>query len=90
MQCVGGIPGWLFYKPSPVVSAQEKQRPALIEKVHRVSVTMQEGQVQLQPRQPGGFQQTQSSGPNGALKVTLSDCLACSGCITSAGPNSPA
>lgn len=32
---------------------------------------------------PGGFQQTQTSG-EGAVKVSLNDCLACSGCVTSA------
>ncbi|BDA43699.1 Cytosolic iron-sulfur assembly component 3 [Coccomyxa sp. Obi] len=42
------------------------------------------GAVQPQPRASPGFQQTAPSGPNGAIKVTLQDCLACSGCVTSA------
>ncbi|KAK9826721.1 hypothetical protein WJX81_001163 [Elliptochloris bilobata] len=46
------------------------------------------GSVQLQQRAPlppqGGFAQTREAGPDGAVKVTLHDCLACSGCVTSA------
>lgn len=40
--------------------------------------------VQLPPtkKDPKGFQQTQLSGD--AVKVSLQDCLACSGCVTSA------
>ena len=40
--------------------------------------------VQLSPtkKQPQGFQQTKVSGD--AVKVSLQDCLACSGCVTSA------
>lgn len=40
--------------------------------------------VQLPPtrRDPKGFQQTQLAGD--AVKVSLQDCLACSGCVTSA------
>ena len=40
--------------------------------------------VQLPPtkRNPQGFQQTQLSGDS--VKVSLQDCLACSGCVTSA------
>lgn len=44
--------------------------------------------MQLQQRAPlplpGGFAQTREAGPDGAIKVTLHDCLACSGCVTSA------
>ena len=44
--------------------------------------------MQLQQRAalpaPQGFQQTREPGPGGAVKVTLHDCLACSGCVTSA------
>ncbi|KAK9830279.1 hypothetical protein WJX72_010779 [[Myrmecia] bisecta] len=40
--------------------------------------------VQLQPKASKGFSQTQLAGPTDAIKVTLHDCLACSGCITSA------
>ncbi|CAK0781927.1 hypothetical protein CVIRNUC_005508 [Coccomyxa viridis] len=42
------------------------------------------GAVQPQQRPAVGFQQTAPTGPNGAIKVTLQDCLACSGCVTSA------
>jgi len=46
------------------------------------------GEVALQPRTlaapaAAGFQQTRADA-GGALKVTLHDCLACSGCVTSA------
>jgi hypothetical protein len=51
----------------------------------------QAGSVQLQQRSAaplpppgGGFSQTREAGPGGPLKVTLHDCLACSGCVTSA------
>ncbi len=55
----------------------------------------QGGTVQLQraaptpapPRPPGetaGFAQTREEAGSGAVKVTLQDCLACSGCVTSA------
>lgn len=46
--------------------------------------------MQLQQREAGpapsaqGFQQTREAGPGGAVQVTLHDCLACSGCVTSA------
>ena len=44
--------------------------------------------VQLQsrapPSRPTGFQQTQVVSGSEAVKVTLNDCLACSGCVTSA------
>lgn len=45
---------------------------------------MQVDTVQLPPtrKDPKGFQQTQLSGD--AVKVSLQDCLACSGCVTSA------
>lgn len=36
------------------------------------------------PANAGGFQQTVLSGDNQAVKVSLNDCLACSGCVTSA------
>ena len=39
------------------------------------------------PQQPGsnsGFAQTREEAGSGAVKVTLQDCLACSGCVTSA------
>ena len=39
------------------------------------------------PRPPGGaagFAQTREEAGSGAVKVTLQDCLACSGCVTSA------
>ena len=47
------------------------------------------GEVALQPRAPpapapGGFQQTLAPAPGGPVQVTLHDCLACSGCVTSA------
>jgi hypothetical protein len=46
---------------------------------------LQDGLVQLQPRStPSGFKQTYSDKDNGPVKVTLHDCLACSGCVTSA------
>ncbi len=39
----------------------------------------------LQKRPAGsGWKQTYSEQDTGALKVTLNDCLACSGCVTSA------
>jgi hypothetical protein len=41
-------------------------------------------QQQQQQQQAGGFQQTVLSGDNQAVKVSLNDCLACSGCVTSA------
>lgn len=44
----------------------------------------QTGEVVLQPRGAQGFEQTAPSGPKEAVKVTLHDCLACSGCVTSA------
>ena len=55
----------------------------------------QGGTVQLQraaptatpPQPPGGtagFAQTREEAGSGAVKVTLQDCLACSGCVTSA------
>ena len=44
---------------------------------------VQEGQVQLQPRAVG-FKQTYTEQEGGPIKVTLHDCLACSGCVTSA------
>ncbi len=58
-------------------------------------VHTQGGTVQLQraaptgppPRPPGGtagFAQTREEAGSGAVKVTLQDCLACSGCVTSA------
>jgi len=46
--------------------------------------------VQLHPRPPaaaaGGFKQTYTPGgaAEGPVKVSLNDCLACSGCVTSA------
>jgi hypothetical protein len=43
-----------------------------------------EPQQQQQQPQKGGFQQTVLSGDNQAVKVSLNDCLACSGCVTSA------
>lgn len=36
------------------------------------------------PSRPAGFQQTQVVSGSDAVKVTLNDCLACSGCVTSA------
>lgn len=46
---------------------------------------MQVGEVILQSRSaPQGFSQTVPSGEDGSIKVTLHDCLACSGCVTSA------
>ena len=46
---------------------------------------MQTGEVLLQSRvAPQGFHQTSAHGTDGAIKVTLHDCLACSGCVTSA------
>jgi hypothetical protein len=40
--------------------------------------------TQQQQQQAGGFQQTVLAGDNQAVKVSLNDCLACSGCVTSA------
>ena len=50
----------------------------------RPDLAMQVDTVQLPPtrKDPKGFQQTQLSGD--AVKVSLQDCLACSGCVTSA------
>ncbi|KAI3438965.1 hypothetical protein D9Q98_001379 [Chlorella vulgaris] len=42
------------------------------------------GTVQLQPRKPQGFAQTLPAAADEAIKVSLHDCLACSGCVTSA------
>ena len=36
------------------------------------------------PRKATGFQQTRIAEDTGAVKVSLNDCLACSGCVTSA------
>ena len=36
------------------------------------------------PRKATGFQQTRVAEDTGAVKVSLNDCLACSGCVTSA------
>ena len=36
------------------------------------------------PRKATGFQQTRTAEDTGAVKVSLNDCLACSGCVTSA------
>lgn len=51
-------------------------------------VSLQQAEeVQLQPRAPkaGGFSQTlPTSSPTDPIKVTLHDCLACSGCVTTA------
>jgi hypothetical protein len=48
----------------------------------------QEGKVQLHTRAaaaPGGFKQTYApAGEDGPIKVSLHDCLACSGCVTTA------
>lgn len=44
----------------------------------------QAGTVQLQPRKPQGFAQTLPAAADEAIKVSLHDCLACSGCVTSA------
>lgn len=48
------------------------------------AIELQVDTVQLPPtkKDPKGFQQTQLSGD--AVKVSLQDCLACSGCVTSA------
>ena len=66
--------------------ASRRRRAYLPAAAHR-----QAGSVQLQQRAAapppppgGGFSQTQEAGPGGPLKVTLHDCLACSGCVTSA------
>jgi len=40
--------------------------------------------VQAPPPPAGGFQQTTVDAGSSAIKVTLQDCLACSGCVTSA------
>ena len=48
------------------------------------SATPQQQQAQQQQQQQGGFKQTVLSGENQAVKVSLNDCLACSGCVTSA------
>jgi iron only hydrogenase large subunit-like protein len=61
--------------PQPVLS-----RSDILEAVLR-EIQMQVGQVQLQ--RPGGFAQTIAEA-NGPVKVSLHDCLACSGCVTSA------
>jgi D-arabinose 1-dehydrogenase-like Zn-dependent alcohol dehydrogenase len=41
-------------------------------------------QQQQQQQLTGGFQQTVLTGDTQAVKVSLNDCLACSGCVTSA------
>ena len=40
--------------------------------------------MQLQQRAPKGFSQTLPAAPDQPVKVSLHDCLACSGCVTSA------
>ena len=50
---------------------------------------MQAGSIALQPAGPPpaggkGFSQTRLDADTSAVKVTLQDCLACSGCVTSA------
>jgi iron only hydrogenase large subunit-like protein len=45
---------------------------------------LQVGTVQLQHRTPQGFSQTLPAPPDQPVKVSLHDCLACSGCVTSA------
>lgn len=50
----------------------------------RTTITLhQVGQVSLQPR-TAVFHQTQPAAPDKPVKVSLHDCLACSGCVTSA------
>lgn len=56
--------------------------------MHFSSVT-QAGSIALQPPAPAaagskGFSQTRLDTGTSAVKVTLQDCLACSGCVTSA------
>ena len=60
------------------------QRSAGLLNVKRISFWPQADAVQLPPtkRNPQDFQQTQLSGDS--VKVSLQDCLACSGCVTSA------
>ncbi|KAK9788454.1 hypothetical protein WJX73_008871 [Symbiochloris irregularis] len=51
----------------------------------KLETNIQDGEVLLHKRaEVPGFSQTLPSGPNGSVKVTLHDCLACSGCVTSA------
>ncbi|KAI8476839.1 MAG: iron hydrogenase [Monoraphidium minutum] len=74
-----------FIAPSQacVVSLQGQQAP---DAKPPAQLLEEEGKVQLHAKPPGGFQQTftPGGGPDGPVKVSLNDCLACSGCVTSA------
>jgi iron only hydrogenase large subunit-like protein len=68
---------------SAVKLLRSPQPPQFEQSDHFLSLLRsQVGMVQLQ--RPAGFPQTQPTAPEGPVKVSLHDCLACSGCVTSA------
>lgn len=89
-QCETGRSGFAGSQvPSPIDHNFQNVKPSAsclphVSALQRRDLALQVDTVQMPPtrKDPKGFQQTQLSGD--AVKVSLQDCLACSGCVTSA------
>lgn len=71
--------------PPPLAGHPLSSAPCSNFSAHALPQHLQIGTVQLQQRpRAGGFSQTLPAAPDQPVKVSLHDCLACSGCVTSA------